>query len=746
MNFEPLIRGIADIVGAVGKVAVEGAPREKPSYSPIDVERWLGPLSAPEKQVPVIHDYLRGTAALAEGEATGTTHVRNISLSVWQSAQHRLQAQIDSDPEMQQALKNIYVGRQTSKSPDVTTVEEPAVATRPEPVSIEVPKDTPTVPQARPKKPTIALSEVQRRQQSDAWHEFAIAVESQDEARVMKVLEDIRALHSEVSPMNVSGTTVGAPSWQRAIDYMAGLEQQVQEMTATKIPNEDWSRAIETWRTSQGIDQVELPKAARDAVRRFEAWADAQKPPSTMDRVGEVLGVPRAVMSSADLSAPGRQGLLMISRREYWENLRPMVEAWNPERFAESQRYIQNHADIETAREAGLALTDIHSKLTPREEAFQSHLAERIPVMGNIVRSSEQAYITFLNRLRIDMFSNSLREAAAAGVDVADQKFLKDLAEWINTSTGRGGRNLNIGVLGSVLFSPRLAVSRLQTFNPQYYWKLHPFVRAQALKANLAAAAFVYGFASVASLGGAKVVWDFRNPDAGKVRIGNTRIDLGGGHLQFLRLFTQVATGQKVNPDTGEVTELGAKFGAPSRRDVALTFLMSKEAPVPSLVTDWLHGKDMSGKKFDLTDAVISRMVPLAVQDMYDVLKDQGVQGLFYAAPAVVGVGIQTYPPRAKAQLIPFIGVQGEVPPEMAADFAKTMEEADSIATAKALARSRGMSLPAARTILRSYVQSERLAARINWIRANKEAYVAARKAGVKKITLEAPRGRSDEQ
>jgi hypothetical protein len=271
---------------------------------------------------------------------------------------------------------------------------------------------------------------------------------------------------------------------------------------------------------------------------------------------------------------------------------------------------------------------------------------------------------------------------------------------------------------------------------------MHPFVRAQAIKTQLASAAMIYGLISIAAMGGAKVVWDFRNPDAGKVRVGNTRLDLGGGMFQWLRLFTQLATNEKMNSETGVVTKLGQKAFAPSRLDVMSQFLISKEAPVASFVTDWMRNKDMQGHKFNLTDAAISRLVPLGMQDMYDALKGQGVQGLLLAAPAATfGVGVQTYAPAMHPETVPFIGVKGQIPDAMAKDYAQAIQDADTRAATMAAVRSKNLGPVAAKAILRAYVKAERLKARAAWIRANAQAFRQAKLAGQATVPLVAPEG-----
>jgi hypothetical protein len=518
---------------------------------------------------------------------------------------------------------------------------------------------------------------------------------------------------------------------------MKELEAKTQEWKGTGVTTDDFARRVQQFRLNSGIDEEALPRAVRQSVDHFTSWADAQKPATAYGRFKQALGVPRALTTSFDLSAPGKQGILLMSRPEYWNNMKTMVEALNEGKFEESQAYIRNHPDFVTAHDAGLATTDVHGRMGIREEAFQSKLAEKIPG----VKMSEQAYITFLNRLRFDTFTNVMRQAAAAGVDIQDKKFLTDLADWINTATGRGNiKGFNPTSLASIMFAPRLAMARIQTMNPAYYMSMHPYVRAEALKSQFASAAAIFSLVSIAGMFGAHVTWDFRNSDAGKIRVGNTRIDLGGGMFQFMRLFTQLATNERVNASTGVVETLGAKPLSMNRLDVLTRFVISKEAPIASFVTDFLRGKDMVGKPFKMSDEIASRLIPLGIQDTIDALKDGGVQALLWSAPLTTfGIGLQTYGTNLHHETVPFMGVKGEVPDDMAASYAKSIIEADKQAAVLAVQRGKNLGPVAQHTILKSYIRAERQKARTAWIKQNVGAFRAAKKAGQTTVPLVAP-------
>ena len=105
------------VVSGTAEAQIPRGPAEA-RHTSLDVEQWLSTSlkSDPVRQTRVVHDYLRGSAALEEAASTGATHVRDISVPVWESAQKHLQEQVDSDPEVQQALRQLYAGKQKPPS------------------------------------------------------------------------------------------------------------------------------------------------------------------------------------------------------------------------------------------------------------------------------------------------------------------------------------------------------------------------------------------------------------------------------------------------------------------------------------------------------------------------------------------------------------------------------------------------------------------------------------------------------
>lgn len=375
-------------------------------------------------------------------------------------------------------------------------------------------------------------------------------------------------------------------------------------------------------------------------------------------KLGEVAGVPRTIMASADFSGGLRQGLALATRHPIMfaqEFGKQFKYAFSEKEYEAANQMITEHPDYQLLRQAKVAIQDIGDKpVTAKEEQFVSNLAEKIPVIGRVVHGSNRAYTGLLNNLRARSFYNLVSSARNAGVDfndVSNGKLLKDFGTVVNTSTGRGnlGRFEAAGnALSTALFAPRLIASRLSMLDPRYYINLEPAARREALTTLASLGAVTTTVLGLAEMAGAKVSHNPTSADFGKIKIGDTRLDVLGGYQQYLRLAAQLATGKSTNSTTGATTELGKGIAA-SRWDVFTNFLTNKEAPVPSFVTTALKGKDAAGNPINYKKEVLDRFTPLLAQDIQDLYThDNAVGGNSVGKPlaavgGALGVGLQTY-------------------------------------------------------------------------------------------------------
>jgi hypothetical protein len=372
----------------------------------------------------------------------------------------------------------------------------------------------------------------------------------------------------------------------------------------------------------------------------------------------DVLNLPRAMMATADLSAPFRQGALMATRpKQFMSAFVNMFKyAFSEKAYKNLDEQIKLRPTYKAIREAGIAITTGPIGLS--EESFLSKLAEKIPIFGRLAKGSNRAYSGFLTKLRVDVFDDLYGKATKLGLTENNPKLVKDLGKFINTATGRG----EIGkmgeqaapILNALFFSPRLMASRIQTLNPAYYANLDPFVRKEALKTLFSfVAATTTGLGLVKAAGG-EVGVDPRSADFGKIKIGNSRFDILGGFQQYIVLGSRLSLAaakavgaykgaEMVSSTTGKEFTLGEGYKPTTAWDIAMRFLESKEAPVTSLVVGMMKGKTAIGEDFDTDTEVAKRFIPMVFQDAYTLYKEYGPEGLGLAIPGLFGAGSQTY-------------------------------------------------------------------------------------------------------
>lgn len=420
----------------------------------------------------------------------------------------------------------------------------------------------------------------------------------------------------------------------------------------------------------------------------------------------DFLNLPRALKSSLDLSAMFRQALVLGARhpRMFASEIKPALKAFRSENaYKDIMNGIASHPDFKAAVEWKVAFTDLGDSIGQREEAFASRLANHIPG----VRASSRNYAAFLNKFRMDAFSNYLRLAEEPhwelhfqkGLpvlkkvtrDTNDQRMLKDIASWVNHSTGRGSIQALEGAmvpLQATLFSPRLIASRLQLLNPVYYAKLDPFARTQALRGFGQLLGGLGLTLYMAKLAGAQVGVDPRSANFGKIRIGNTRVDLMGGFQQYIVAAARLYKKEMVSSTTGQVVTLQGGYAKPSRADIGLNFFESKLAPVPRFFDQWAHNENDDLKPFHPVKELPLLFAPLGPQQTYQTYKQNGPAPAAAAAVlGTIGFGVQTYGPKADAtykaqlKLIDQAVKKGQLTEEEAQSVRRDVEEAHRLST-----------------------------------------------------------------
>ena len=356
----------------------------------------------------------------------------------------------------------------------------------------------------------------------------------------------------------------------------------------------------------------------------------------------DVANIPRSFLTAFDLSAPLRQGALLLGQPREWAGaLKPMVRAFGSEKYARLVDDIITDGPNFIRREAsGLyhaPLSGPGARLSQREEAFISRIASRVPG----IRASERAYITYLNKLRADSFDSIVAGWERAGVNFGDDD-LRALGKFVNYATGRGGlwKLEEAGpILSTLLFSPRLQMSRFQA--PAMLLSSSPLVRRVAMRNFAAFYGSMTTIVSLAALMEAKVELDPRSSNFGKIQIGNTRIDPWAGYQQYARYAAQMITGWRKTTSTETLQDV-------ERKDVRDRFLRSKASPAVGLLWDIVEGETFLGEELyegpaSIAKAAKDRLTPMFASDMWDALEQEGLIGGLLALPGGLGMGVTSF-------------------------------------------------------------------------------------------------------
>lgn len=371
----------------------------------------------------------------------------------------------------------------------------------------------------------------------------------------------------------------------------------------------------------------------------------ARLPVTTKQQIVDALNLPRAVLASGDLSATFRQGLILCLTRPqavpkaFWKQFKYFA---SEKLSLEMDDALRSHSLFNEAVDNGVDFTILRkgARLFAKEEPFASNLAQRIP----FVRKSERAFTGFLNEMRMSAYEGAHNAMIAQGATPAQFKLI---GKFINLASGRGVMPKNLEryapALNTVLFSARYQLSTLQM--PRQLGRMllsgNPYMRKQAAQALVT---FVGGGVALLALlkntGVARVETDPRSGDFGKIVIGETRVDIWRGYLQYARFVAQMLMGQSK-------TAFG-NMNKKERSETASRFLQSKLSPAAGLMLDLLKGETYMGEDLitstgDVVRSFRERMLPLAIQDVIDAMEMSGASGLWTAAPATLGIGILTY-------------------------------------------------------------------------------------------------------
>lgn len=413
----------------------------------------------------------------------------------------------------------------------------------------------------------------------------------------------------------------------------------------------------------RGVVSTRPPTVNPDVAIEYTLRTAAKQPiknvtPATKPSIGmttQIIGAGKATASSLDLSAPLRQGINLVHKKEWRDAIVPMVKSWASEKnFKELEASIQANPRYKLGQEAGLGITD---RITNPEDVFISTLPEKIPYLGELFKQSNRAYTGFLNKLRQDTFTSLVDAAEKAEPGIVNNLVrMKEIASFVNNATGRGSLGKlekNSQLLNNIFFSPRFVSSRVQMMNPANYLSknVSEQVRKEYLKSFLATSAFASTALGLSKLAGADV--DVSNPttsDFLKAKFGNTRLDPWGGYQQYLvagmrMLDYGAALVQDMFTGSDRTQKEFGTFKKPSAWETSKRFAEGKFNPVVSFTTAMMNGREFNGVPFEVKSSIAQHFTPMVARDLVELFQDDPsllkLAGMGTAAN--FGMGVQTY-------------------------------------------------------------------------------------------------------
>ncbi len=380
----------------------------------------------------------------------------------------------------------------------------------------------------------------------------------------------------------------------------------------------------------------------------------------------DILGIPKSMVASADLSAPLRQGAVLSVRHPgiAKDSFKTMLDHAFSEQNSEVWMHkLKSSPEYYIMKKAGLYLAEPTARLTAKEEQFTSNLSHRIPGWGKgVVKPSERAYTGYLNKLRVDTFLQFHDALVKDGIQGERlEKELKSYAKFVNNASGRAGLGLfeEAGsLLNSFYFAPRYVLSRFNIIaNPVFYLTMSPRARMEALRSTGTYIGVGMMVLATAKAAGADVELDPRSSDFGKIRIGNTRYDIWAGFQQGVRLISQLASGSKKTLGGDVKSLVDGGYGDETRGTVWDRFKRSKASPASSLTQNVMEGSvdeetgkfmttDMVGGKHTISDEALNLVMPLWSRDIAKIYQEGGFdEATFAALSSFFGVGVQNFSP-----------------------------------------------------------------------------------------------------
>ena len=398
-------------------------------------------------------------------------------------------------------------------------------------------------------------------------------------------------------------------------------------------------------RISKRLENKQIEVAKKKA--EINQLIEGMRPWTTKRVLREVTASAKALAATADISFTLRQNFWQVAANLLphpvkttaimAKSLGAFLGEHSSDKIANSLRNAENAElyDLYDVKilDAGSANSQLQS------EVFRGKFIENYKVfgkqnpLGRLMRASSRHSVAIGNLFRTSAFDQFVEDNPNATPEE-----LAAMADYINKSTGIGDISElgpAINYLNEVMFSPKFVASRFQTPWAIVKYRKLPRVRKQIARDMVSAVSTGGLVLLLAALAGADVEWEDPNSaDWGKIRAGDTRVDIWGGFQQPARLITRLSAGRFTRDSIRDFDPL----------EMVGRFSMYKAAPAVTIPLELWTGRTMVGEEAAWNETVLRSMFPLITRDIYDAWREEGVgTATAVGTLGVLGVGVGVY-------------------------------------------------------------------------------------------------------
>lgn len=403
----------------------------------------------------------------------------------------------------------------------------------------------------------------------------------------------------------------------------------------------DYGLALEKFREVVGDMKIKAESmSAADRIKIKNIGKD----------IVDIGNATKASVASADISFGGRQGIpVLFTKPSIWlrgtgQSMKLFAKelfAKSPEGWFKSRESALMAAERARVNSSPNALNGKYRAAkngyglgVAHEEAIPTSLPERVPLLGRVFKASETSFSAAALRMRRELADYYIDLAEKQGLDTLDEKVASGIGNLVTSMTGRGELQALAPIgnqLNATFFSPRFFRANWNVLTAHSTDKLATdFTRKQARKNLLKIVGGIGSTLVLAdTLNPGSVDWDPRSTNFGRIKSGETFIDVTGGLSGLVKFFAKLATGERYSANTRKIISLReGGFGQETTLDLVENFIEGKMSPIAGAVRDILQNRNFDGEKPNVVNTTLGLITPISVEMVIDELK-RGNSDLF---------------------------------------------------------------------------------------------------------------------